>query len=127
MGYNDAGPRCFSTPHAWQLGWIAVQELNSTNLPAGQVVTLTTASQAVSRQSGIRVLLDWTGPQTSERSVFVGYRTAQGGDAWLKDARFATLAVYANKVTVHMMINKDVPTSLEALLTGACRSTRLPQ
>lgn len=43
--------RCFNTPHAWQLGWISVQQVDGASLAPGQTVTATLASQ-VGREGG---------------------------------------------------------------------------
>ncbi len=52
MGYC-CDNRCPNAPHAWQLGWISVQQLDGTSLKAGQTATATLSSQALSDRSGL--------------------------------------------------------------------------
>ncbi|KAL4421679.1 hypothetical protein ABPG77_001220 [Micractinium sp. CCAP 211/92] len=74
MGYCCAD-RCPNTPHAWQLGWITAQQINGSAIKPGQTLTFNINSQAVSRQTGLRITgLDGSDP------LFVGYRTKAGGD-----------------------------------------------
>ncbi|KAL4421243.1 hypothetical protein ABPG75_010534 [Micractinium tetrahymenae] len=75
MGYC-CSDRCPNTPHAWQLGWITLQEVNWTSLVPGQTLTFNINSQSLSRQTGLR-LTDLPGSDP----VFLGYRTRAGGDA----------------------------------------------
>ena len=75
MGYC-CSDRCPNTPHAWQLGWITVQQIDWTAVQPGQTVALTLISQSLSSQAGLRI----TGLSSSD-PVFVGYRTRAGGDA----------------------------------------------
>lgn len=72
--------RCLNTPHAWQMGWISVQQLSGAQLAAGQPLGLRLASQAVNASSGARIRPTWVAGATP---VFLGYRTRQRGDAQL--------------------------------------------
>ncbi|KAL4427875.1 hypothetical protein ABPG75_001964 [Micractinium tetrahymenae] len=89
--FQDATQRCFNTPHAWQLGWISAQLLDGASLAPGQTVSASLLSQASSDRTGLRILPSWA-PGTAP--VFVGYRTAQGGDAGLAP-------LWDGKVSVH--------------------------
>ncbi|KAL4440139.1 hypothetical protein ABPG75_003140 [Micractinium tetrahymenae] len=77
MGYC-CSDRCPNTPHAWQLGWLSVQQLDGAALLPGQTVTSTMASQGASAFSGIQILPSWA---AGVDPIFVGYRTRTGGDA----------------------------------------------
>ncbi|EFN55656.1 hypothetical protein CHLNCDRAFT_57838 [Chlorella variabilis] len=93
MGYCCAN-RCLNTPHAWQMGWLQVQQLNGSTLAAGQTVTVTLASQAA----------------TSHR-----YRTAEGGDADLPSEVAGKVHVY----TSWSASTRDAqPSNWEAALEG---------
>ena len=61
--------RCPNTPHAWQLGWISVRQLDGTSLKPGVPVTLAVASQALSSQSGLRIVPSWA---AGVDPIFVG-------------------------------------------------------
>ena len=90
MGYCCT-ERCPNTPHAWQMGWISVQQLDGSSLKAGQTVTATLSSQAVSARSGMRIQPSWT---AGVDPIFLGYRTKALGDAELP-------AEAAGKVHLH--------------------------
>ncbi|KAL4421234.1 hypothetical protein ABPG75_010525 [Micractinium tetrahymenae] len=75
MGYC-CSDRCPNTPHAWQLGWVTMQQIDGTTIKPGQTLTFSVSSQAVSRQAGLRITLG-----NSSDPLFVGYRTKAGGDA----------------------------------------------
>ena len=119
QGYCCA-PRCWNTPHAWQLGWISVQQLDGSRLKAGQTVTARLPSQSVTATgAGLRILPDWVprwnDPQAGTAPLFVGFRTKQGGDAQLFD-------LYAGKANVYTsaIANGRDPAGsvLEASLAG---------
>ncbi|PSC77062.1 hypothetical protein C2E20_0521 [Micractinium conductrix] len=89
--------RCFNTPHAWQLGWISVQQVDGASLAPGQTVTATLASQSVGRaqggglRRGVRIVPTWA---PAVDPLFLGYRTRHGGDATLPDGAANKLSVY---------------------------------
>lgn len=92
MGYYQPHSRCFNTPHAWQLGWLALRQLDAATLAAGSTTTARLASQALSDRTGLQILAGtWA---SGADPVFVGYRTAQGGDVGL-------LPEYDGRVSVH--------------------------
>ncbi|KAL4434126.1 hypothetical protein ABPG75_000567 [Micractinium tetrahymenae] len=95
MGYCCSN-RCFNTPHAWQLGWISVRQYNGSNLRPGQTVSTWVTSQALSAASGVRIVPTWA---PSSDPVFVGFRTAAGGDAQLADQFNKKLNVYTANIT----------------------------
>ena len=80
MGYC-CSDRCPNTPHAWQMGWLSVQQLDGTSLKAGQTVRATLLSQAVTSSAGLRIVPSWV---AGVDPVFVGFRTKRGGDAGLE-------------------------------------------
>ena len=77
MGYC-CSDRCPNTPHAWQLGWISVQQLDGTSLKPGQTVETILASNSASPRSGLRIVPSWA---AGVDPLFLGYRTKVGGDA----------------------------------------------
>ena len=94
MGYccND---RCPNTPHAWQLGWLTVQQLDGTSLAAGQTVQTTMRSQALTSRTGLRIVPTWV---AGVEPVFVGFRTRQGGDLALEDQYVGKVHVYTSAI-----------------------------
>ncbi|KAL4452150.1 hypothetical protein ABPG75_007812 [Micractinium tetrahymenae] len=77
MGYC-CSDRCPNTPHAWQLGWISVQQLDGTSLKPGQTVQTILTSNSASPRSGMRIVPSWA---AGVDPIFLGYRTKVGGDA----------------------------------------------
>lgn len=70
--------RCFNTAHAWQLGWVAPQVLDSTSLPAGGTANATIAAQTRSPNSGLKIKLSsWAAAD----NIYLGYRCAWRGSA----------------------------------------------
>ncbi|PSC74160.1 hypothetical protein C2E20_2632 [Micractinium conductrix] len=95
MGYC-CQDRCPNTPHAWQLGWISVRQLDGASLKPGVPVTLTVASQALSSQSGLRIVPSWA---AGVDPIFVGYRTKASGDAALEPQLAGRLHLYTAGIT----------------------------
>ncbi|PSC71116.1 hypothetical protein C2E20_5435 [Micractinium conductrix] len=95
MGYC-CQDRCPNTPHAWQLGWISVRQLDGTSLKPGVPVTLAVASQALSSQSGLRIVPSWA---AGVDPIFVGYRTKANGDAALEPQLAGKLHLYTTGIT----------------------------
>jgi hypothetical protein len=95
MGYCcDA--RCPNTPHAWQQGWISVQQLDGSSLPAGRTLSVQLASQAASGRSGLRVLPSWV---TGVDPLFAGYRTRAAGDAFMPSYDAAEVHLYTAPIS----------------------------
>ncbi len=94
MGYC-CSDRCFNTPHAWQMGWISVQQLDGTSLKPGHTLTTNISSQSLSYRSGLRIVPDWA-PGTAP--VFLGFRTKAGGDSSFTDLA-RKLHIYSANIT----------------------------
>ena len=112
MGYCCAN-RCFNTPHAWQLGWVTVRQLDGSSLAAGQTITTTLASQAVSTRSGVRIVPSWV---AGVDPIFLGYRTQAGGDAELGPDAAQLVHVYSSPISGTFDSSQ---TTKEASLAGA--------
>ena len=95
MGYCCT-PRCWNTPHAWQMGWITVQQLDGSSLAPGQTVTITMASQSASPNSGLRIVPTWA---AGADPLFVGYRTKAKGDTWLADEVAGRVSIYTSAIS----------------------------
>lgn len=118
--------RCPNTPHAWQLGWISLQQLDVSNFLPGHTVTATLPSLASNRTSasaaspaGLRIELPrWAADGVEP--LFVGYRTREGPD-WglLNDGGAGRVHVYRSAVAHATSIK--VTTWLRALAMGERR------
>lgn len=91
MGYCCA-QRCYNTPHQWQMGWQALQQVDSGALPAGGTVAVTLPAQHTSPAAGVRLAVGTWAPGAS--ALYLGYRQAAGPDSALP-------AKYANKVNIY--------------------------
>ncbi|KAL4857219.1 hypothetical protein ACK3TF_002516 [Chlorella vulgaris] len=119
MGYC-CYDRCPNTPHAWQLGWLSVQQLDGTTVQAGQTVRATLASQSVSLNSGMRIVPTWT---TGQDPLFIGYRTLAGGDAAMLDTDAGRVHLYTAAIT---NTYNAAPTTWKKSLSAAGQSWQLP-
>ena len=97
--------RCPNTAHAWQMGWVSLQQLDGSSLKAGQTVTAVIAAQAsltkdtaASRSAGLRISPGWA---AGVQPIYVGYRTRAAGsaDATLAAAQGGKVHVYASAIT----------------------------
>lgn len=71
-----------NTAHAWQLGWLAPQLLDASQLAPAQTRSLVLKSQSRTKFSGLKVnVSSWA---NNSAPVFVGYRWAAPGGAGLK-------------------------------------------
>ncbi|KAL4423979.1 hypothetical protein ABPG75_001280 [Micractinium tetrahymenae] len=95
MGYC-CSDRCPNTPHAWQLGWISVRQLDGSSLQPGLTFTTVVASQSASARSGIRILPSWAAGMDP---LFLGYRTRAGGDAATDGTVAGKLHIYSAAIT----------------------------
>ena len=104
MGHccND---RCPNTAHMWQLGWVSLQQLDSTTLKAGETVTATIAAQptltkttAATRSAGVRINAGWA---AGVQPIYVGFRTkaAGSGDSSLDSDLVGRVHVYMSAIT----------------------------
>lgn len=101
MGVVNRGRACRSIaqshcpsgvfPSPLQLGWISVRQFNGSNLRPGQTVSTWITSQAAAPASGVRIVPTWA---PAADPVFVGFRTAAGGDARLGEEFVKKLNVY---------------------------------
>ncbi|KAL4440188.1 hypothetical protein ABPG75_003189 [Micractinium tetrahymenae] len=95
MGFCCAD-RCPNTPHAWQLGWISVQQLEG-GLARGQALPVALPSQSLTAAgAGLRVLPAWS---PGAPPLFVGYRTRHRGDAALDPSLASKVHVYSANIT----------------------------
>ncbi|PRW57195.1 hypothetical protein C2E21_4079 [Chlorella sorokiniana] len=97
--------RCPNTPHAWQMGWVSLQQLDGTSLKAGQTVTAVVAAQAsltaantATRSAGLRITPSWS---AGAQPIFVGYRTraAGSGDATLPADQAGKVHLYTSAIS----------------------------
>ncbi len=88
--------RCPNTPHAWQMGWLSVQQLDGSSLTPGATVTATLASSSASSQSGLRVVPNWA---AGAAPVFLGVRSTAGGDAGLAASLAGQVHVYTANIS----------------------------
>lgn len=87
--------RCPNTPHAWQLGWLTVRQLDGASLRAGQTVTAALPTQAASDRTGLRILASWA---TGVEPVFLGFRTRSRGDAGLDRAVAGRVLIHTSAI-----------------------------
>lgn len=87
-------PRCFSTPHSWQMGWVAVQQLDGASLAPGATYRTWVASQSAAPQSGLRILPTWA---PAADAIFLGVRHRAGGDAKLSPLVLNKVHVYQSR------------------------------
>ncbi|KAL4430187.1 hypothetical protein ABPG77_004969 [Micractinium sp. CCAP 211/92] len=88
--------RCFNTPHAWQLGWISLQQFDNDSLALGQTVTASLASQSRAARSGVRIVPTWA---PTVYPLYVGLRTREGGDMGLDAGFVGRLTVHSANIT----------------------------
>lgn len=74
------------------MGWLTLQQLDSSSLKPGQTVQLRLASQAISSQTGARIdVSSWV---AGVDPIFVGFRTAERGDRGLSAGAAGRVHVY---------------------------------
>ena len=95
MGYCCT-PRCWNTPHAWQMGWITAQQWDGGKLLPGYTLTATLASQSTTSRSGLRIVPTWA---AAADPLFVGYRTKAKGDSWLSADVAGKVSIYSAAIT----------------------------
>lgn len=90
--------RCPNTPHAWQMGWLSLTQLDGDSLRPGQTRPLrlsaqpTAAAAGPGGSAGVRINATWV-PAVPE-AIFVGYRTRSGGDVALAASMVNRVIVY---------------------------------
>jgi len=124
MGYvNPGAAPCLNTPHAWQMGWIAVQQLNGSDLARGQTVVASLASQSLYDRSGLRIVPTWA---DDVDPLYLGFRTADGMDATLPPEVLGRVGVHTSAITGP---EDAQPTLIQAALEGVragCLTCRAP-
>ena len=79
------------------MGWLTLQQLDSSSLKPGQTVQLRLASQAISSQTGARIdVSSWV---AGVDPIFVGFRTAERGDRGLSAGAAGRVHVYTAPTT----------------------------
>lgn len=111
--------RGLSTPQAWQMGWLAVQQLDGASLGPGQPVTVQLPPQTSSERSGLRVVPSWAPPEALP--LFAGYRVTAGVDAALPEEAAGKVHIHSSAIA-HYKDSK--PTTWLAALGGARRCAR---
>ena len=95
------------------MGWLTLQQLDSSSLKPGQTVQLRLASQAVSSQTGARIdVSSWV---AGVDPIFVGFRTAERGDKNMQWDAAGNVHIY----TAAIANNYDArPSMWQASLAG---------
>ena len=83
-------------PLSRQLGWLNVQQFNSSGLRAGAALQVRLNSQAVTPRSGLRIVPDWA---NGTDPIFLGYRTAERGDVSLSGSVAQRVSIYSAAIT----------------------------
>ncbi|KAL4420548.1 hypothetical protein ABPG75_010204 [Micractinium tetrahymenae] len=101
MGYAAAPPdeanRCANLPHAFQLGWASLTQLDANSLPKGYTYTAYVASNSVFRRAGVRIMPGtWASGQDP---IYIGYRTAANGDIELPASLASKVHIYTSAST----------------------------
>ncbi|KAL4419547.1 hypothetical protein ABPG77_006878 [Micractinium sp. CCAP 211/92] len=90
--------RCMNAPHAWQLGWIAPQQLDGNTLPVGQARTASFASQTRTAASGVRInTTSWAG--NASDPLYLSLRLPEGGDSQLDSQYHYAVSIHSSAST----------------------------
>ncbi|PRW33287.1 hypothetical protein C2E21_7824 [Chlorella sorokiniana] len=89
-------PRCFSTPQMWQMGWISAQQLDATTFKPGVSKQVWLGSHSAAANAGVRILTPWA---NGSDPIFLGFRTADGGDKALPATAVKRVHIYQSPVS----------------------------
>lgn len=116
--------RCPNTPHAWQLGWTSLAQLDGASLAPGQTVVATIAPQAQPGGAsgsvgtgggvpGLRIVPGWA---AGADPVYLGFRRAAGGDSSLDPGLASRVHIYTQPQLASAF--DPQPTLWQAALAG---------
>ncbi|GAB4814591.1 hypothetical protein N2152v2_001637 [Parachlorella kessleri] len=96
------GVRCYNAPHAYQMGWFPVVQLDGSRLLAGTTVSALLAPQPQGR--GLHVQPDWASGATP---FFLSYRQPSGYDKDLANTAYPAFTAYGGLTNIYASATWD--------------------